>query len=66
MKGFKAYNLLMPVTCKTSKRTLLIPGHSTYSAKQWGAVLGRQLLLSDWACSRAIISDCDAKFTSDY
>lgn len=66
LKGFDTFNALMPVTCKTSKHTLLIPGHTTYLAEQWGTVLGRQLLLSDWACPSAIISDRDAKFTSRF
>ena len=45
------FDCLMTVSCKASKRTLLIPGHSIYPAEDWGKVLMRQLLLSDWFTS---------------
>jgi hypothetical protein len=32
IKGFETYNALITVTNKSSKRTLLIPGHNTYTA----------------------------------
>ncbi|EAQ84379.1 hypothetical protein CHGG_08393 [Chaetomium globosum CBS 148.51] len=54
------------LSCKSSKRTLLIPGHTTYTAQQWGQVLMRQLFLSDWGVPSAIISDRDRKFTSEF
>ena len=57
---------MMTVSCKSSKRTLLLLGNSTYTAKEWGYVLTRQLLLSDWGIPIAIISDRDRKFTSDF
>lgn len=65
IKDHKEFNAMMTVSCKASKRTLLIPGHSTYSAEDWGTTLLRQLLLSDWGVPSAIISDRDRKFTSD-
>ncbi|KAL8377036.1 hypothetical protein RB595_007933 [Gaeumannomyces hyphopodioides] len=40
-KGFDSYNALLTVTDKTSKRTLLIPGHDEYKAKHWAEQLGR-------------------------
>lgn len=64
--GYDYFDALMPVTCKTSKRKLLIPGHSTYKASHWGMLLGRQILLSDWSCPKVIISDRDSKFTSAF
>lgn len=60
--GFDEFDALLTVTCKTSKRTMIIPGHTTYKANHWAEVFTRQLLLSDWACPKAIISDRDAKF----
>lgn len=66
LEGYDTFDALMPVTCKTSKRSLLIPGHTTYTAKDWATVLTRQLLLSDWSCPQAIISDRDAKFLSAF
>ncbi len=62
----EAFNALLTVTCKTSKRSLLLPGHEKYTAQDWGEVLGRHLLLGDWSCPRVIISDRDAKFTSKF
>ena len=58
------YDTLLTVSCKSSKRTLLLPGHSTYTAEDWGRLLLRHLLLSDWGVPTAIISDRDRKFTS--
>ena len=65
-KSFDAFNALLTVTCKTSKRSLLIPGHDKYTARDWAQQLGTQLLLGDWSCPRVIISDRDAKFTSEF
>ena len=58
------YNTLLIVSCKSSKRTLLLPGHSTYLAKDQGRLLLRYLLLSDQGIPIAIISNRDRKFTS--
>lgn len=66
LEGFDEFNALMPVTCKTSKRTMLTPGNDRYSAEDWATVLCRQILLADWPCPRAIISDRDAKFLSRF
>ncbi len=42
-----SYNSLLTVTDKSSKHTLLIPNHMTYSASDWGLTFGRHLLLDD-------------------
>ncbi|KAK1774019.1 hypothetical protein QBC45DRAFT_455067 [Copromyces sp. CBS 386.78] len=60
------FNSLMPVTDKTSKRSLLIPGHDTYTATEWGIITIRMFLLCDWGFPIGIISDRDRKFTSAY
>ena len=52
----------MPATFKFSKRSLLIPGHSTYTAADWAEVTARILMLCDWGLPKAIISDRDRKF----
>ena len=31
-KGHDAFDALLTVSCKSSKRSLLIPGHTTYTA----------------------------------
>jgi hypothetical protein len=65
-KNYDAFNALLTITCKSSKRTTLIPGHDEYSAEDWASVVGPQFLLADWACPSVIISDRDAKFTSKF
>jgi hypothetical protein len=64
--GFDIYNALMTTTDKSSKRSLLIPGHDTYKAADWATVFTRALLLCDWGIPKVIISDRDPKFTSDF
>jgi hypothetical protein len=65
LKGHEEYDNLLTATDKATKRSLLIPGHSTYSAEEWGTVFMRQLVLSDWGVPNGIISDRDRKFTSE-
>jgi hypothetical protein len=64
IEGFDAFDSFLTIICKVSKRKLLIPDNKRYLVKDWGCVLGRQLLLNNWSCPKAIISDCDSKFTS--
>lgn len=45
--GFNTFDALLTVLNKTSKRTFLILGHTKYTAKNWGGVIGRQFLISD-------------------
>ncbi|KAK4245167.1 hypothetical protein C7999DRAFT_16618 [Corynascus novoguineensis] len=48
LNGHIHFDSMMTIFCKSSRRTLLIPGHSTYTVEDWGMTLMRQLLLSDW------------------
>ena len=66
VRGYATYNSLLTVTDKFSKRTLLIPGHGKYSAAEWAAVLVRMLTMTDWGLPKAIISDRDARFQSEF
>ena len=54
----------MSVTCKFSKRVLLIPGSIKYTAKQWAQRLLYYLAIADWGVPRAILSNRDPKFLS--
>ena len=54
------------MTCKHSKRILIVPGHSTYTASQWAEVALRSLLLGGWGVPKEIISDRDSKFLSEF
>ena len=66
LPGFIHFDQLITVTCKSTRRTMLIPGHRTYKAEDWAKALMRQILLSDWAIPRQIISDRDRKFISAF
>ena len=58
------YNTLLIVSCKSSKRTLLLLGHSIYTIEDQGRLLLQYLLLSNQGILIAIISNRDYKFTS--
>ncbi len=60
-----AYDCLLSVTDKFSKRITLIPGQSTYTAEQWAHSLLTRLYLTDWGLPKAIVSDRDPKFLSE-
>lgn len=38
LEGFDTFDSLMSVTDKFSKKILLIPGHSTYTAENWAEI----------------------------
>lgn len=57
---------LLTITCKASKRTLLIPGQETWTAPQWAEVVLRSLMDHDWGVPRCIISDRDSRFMSAF
>lgn len=59
------YDALLTVTCKFSKRVLLIEGMSTFTAEAWGHRLLDALLRADWGLPTVMISDRDPKFMSD-
>lgn len=60
------YDTILTVTCKFSKRVLLIAGKSTWSAEQWADAFLAAVLGHDWGVARAIVSDRDRKFMSDF
>ena len=59
-------NFLLTITCKFTKRVLVIPGKDTWTAAQWAEVVLRNLLQHDWGIPRSIISDRDARFMSAF
>lgn len=60
------FDTLLTITCKFSKRLTIIPGKSTYSAKDWAIEVMNRLLTADWGIPAAIISDRDPKFLSEF
>lgn len=65
MTGYPLLDTLCTVSCRFCKKTILIAGHSTYTARIWALLLLRHLQLCDWGLPDEIISDRDPKFTSD-
>lgn len=66
LPGKPSFNQLLTITCKFTKRTLLIPGHATYTAKDWAEVVLRMFLIADWPIPKGIICDRDRKFISEF
>lgn len=56
---------LLTVTDKFSKRVLLLPGKTTFSASKWADVLLANLTKQGWGIPVATISDRDSKFMSE-
>ena len=56
---------MMSATCKFSKGVQLIPGKSTWTAKDWGRALLNRLDLVGWGLPKATITDRDRKFMSE-
>ena len=61
-----AYDALLTVTDKFSRRILLIVGHTTYGAEDWAPLFLDRLQLADWGLPYAVISDRDPRFMSDF
>jgi hypothetical protein len=56
----------MSVTDKFSKRITLIPGRNTWTAAEWADALLERLYIADWGVPKAILSDRDRKFLSEF
>jgi hypothetical protein len=59
------FDSMLTVTCKFSKRVLLIPGQATWSAAQWAKPLLKALCFVDWGIPKTILSDRDPKFLTE-
>ncbi|KAI8662371.1 hypothetical protein NCS56_01040800 [Fusarium sp. Ph1] len=62
--GQDKLDCLATVNCVFSKKTMLLAGHTSYTAEDWAIVLIRMLFMLDWGIPVRIISDRDPKFTS--
>ena len=63
MEGFDS---LLTMTCKFSKRVLLVPGVSTWDAAQWADAALAAWTAHGWGIPAATISDRDSKFMSEF
>ena len=61
----KRLDCLMSISCKYSKRIVLVFDKITFSAVQWRHALLNRLDIVDWDLSKAIISNRDRKFLFD-
>ena len=59
-------NVLLIITCKFSKKILLIFDHDTWNAAQWTNVIIVVFMKHDWNISHAIVSNRDSKFMSNF
>ena len=55
---------MLTITCKYTKKVILIPDKTTYSVVDWANLVIVALLAYDWGIPSAIISDRDRKFMS--
>lgn len=60
------FDMLLTVTCKFSKKLLLIHGKSTWKASEWAESFLDALNFADWGIPCAYISDRDSKFLDEF
>ena len=59
-------NVLFTITCKFSKKLLLISRHDIWIAANWTNAIIVVLVEHDWDISHAIVSNRDSKFMSNF
>ena len=59
-------NVLLTITCKFSKKILLISNHDIWFAADWANVIIVALMNHDWDISHVTVSNRDSKFMSDF
>ena len=62
----EGYDSLLTMTCKFSKRVLLVPGMSTWDAAEWADAALAAWTSHGWGIPAATISDRDSKFMSEF
>ena len=60
------FDCLLTITCKSTKRVLLVSGREKWGAKEWANIVIATLVGHDWGIPVAIISDRDPKFMSSF
>jgi hypothetical protein len=63
--GFNPQSNAVRVTCKFTKRVLVLSGVNTFLAKQWAIRFLNRLMQGDWGIPKVLLSDRDRKFLSD-
>ena len=62
----RSMNVLLTITCKFSKKFLLISRHDIWIAADWANAVIVVLVEHDWDISHAIVSNRDSKFMSNF
>ena len=62
----EGYNVLILVTCKFSKRVILIKSKDTFTAEEWARAFLAKFDLIDWGLPGELITDQDPKFFSKF
>ena len=60
------FNCAMSITCKFSKKVLLIPGKNTWDAADWANAFLTATTGHDWGVPKFIVNDRNAKFMSSF
>ena len=60
------FDCLLTITCKSTKRVLLVSGREKWGSKEWANAVITALIGYDWGIPVAIISDRDPKFMSSF
>ena len=62
----RGMSVLLTMTDKFTKKTMLLPGKDTYGAEDWANIVVTELMNKDWGIPSSIISDRDRKFMSSF
>ena len=62
----EGYNAILSVTDKFTKGITNIPGKTTWTAAEWADAFLERVEITDWGIPKAIISDRDRKFLSEF
>ena len=60
------FNVAMSITCKFTKRVIIVLDKNIWTVVQWDRALLNQLDFDDWELSKMLISDRDRKFMRDF
>ena len=60
------FNVAMSITCKFTKRIIIVLDKNIWTVAQWSRTLLNQLDFDEWKLSKMLISDRDRKFMRDF
>ena len=66
MSRVEQFNVVMSITCKFTKRIIIVLDKNIWTIVQWNRVLLNQLDFDDWKLSKMLISDRNRKFMKNF